>query len=258
MILKPSEAPPQKGCRNDKCDRHTPEAKTFCSRCQKRWERHRDPNYVWTASPCKIPGCPKDSASNHMCLMHDARVRRFGDPHLTKRILMRLSRPRCKNLWCAGLSSIGMDDCVLCRRAEKRGRDPEARIRKYKTLCRVTWCWKRGGLKGFCRSHHYAWKRYGSVLGTIEGRMPIPTTCVLGCGKSICARGLCVSCLILKAKKDLLLREFLPVAQAPPWHKPGPCIGRPNCGKKAIFLGRCANCLWDWQFTLIPPRRYLR
>jgi hypothetical protein len=89
-----------------------------------------------------------------------------------------------------------------------------------------------------------------------RGREHPPTHCThpKGCPRRVYARGLCLRHLKAAARKEILLREFLPSL---PGHRYRTCVGKPGCRRNAILFGRCPPCLWEWQQTLKNPRRFL-
>jgi hypothetical protein len=195
--------------------------------------------------------------------MHARRLERHGDLDFdaTKSARWRRDRrPRCKNDWCAGKAARDRDECTRCHRARHRGLDPEKLWRKYRHLCCVRWCWRPCAAKDLCMHHYNRLRWYGHVRGLPGGELePIPTHCTEpGCGDAMLACGLCLLHLTGKSEKNLLLREFLPPDFCAPWHRSKRCIGKPGCKRMKVLINRCPDCLYDWQVTQVPPKRYLR
>jgi hypothetical protein len=266
MTIEQAVSRPPKTCCNPHCPHFAEPSKKLCATCEQRKRRHGDPNTVKRRvknTQCRAdPDCPTPPRGTYCC-MHARRLQRHQDAgyDATKSAQVRReARGRCINPWCAGKRSRKRDQCVRCLRARHRKLDPRKLRRKYRRLCAVSWCWHWSETKGLCFKHGARLKTHGSVLAiSRDERETIPKTCTLpGCGAEICARGLCETHLLEKAKVILMLREYIPKEVRVPWHRTRRCIGRPDCKRRAVLFERCPDCLYDWQMTLTPPKRYLR
>lgn len=250
-----------KPCGNSACDRRV-KTGTYCARCQKRVERHGDPNFVTVQKRhfgCSVmPDCPYKYRHGDMCDFHKKRKRLFGDPLAGPESKPRhgVSLHHCANLACGGMAR-EHDLCLLCRTAIQRGLDPARRDRKYTKLCSIVWCPRPARGNDYCNVHNYHFRRNGDPLLNRRGEYEEPPiACTrLDCHRDHFARGMCLPCLAEAAETNFLFREFLP-------ELPGIaircCIGRTNCRRRSVLFGRCPDCLYDWQFTTTTPRNFFK
>jgi hypothetical protein len=129
--------------------------------------------------------------------------------------------------------------------------------RPYRRLCKLGWCWRYAHANGLCQIHHQHLRDHGHVRQTSAGIEPFPTQCTWPeeCVNPIHARSLCLPHLTLKAKEYILFRCYLPELIGHPDRK---CSGKPHCKGIAILFRRCADCLYDWQFSLTPKRNFFK
>lgn len=146
---------------------------------------------------------------------------------------------------------------MRCDRLWKKGFNPDSYIRPYRRLCTVDWCPDYACGDGLCPMHLFRLRQHNDVRWTRGGKIEsFPVHCIwTDCTKRILTKGLCLEHLFEKSRSIILLREFLPSL---PGHKYRYCIGKPGCKRRAIFFGRCPDCLYDWQFSLRPRRNFFK
>lgn len=184
------------------------------------------------------------------CAKCHKRWLRHGTFILEPRVKSICVTPACRSFVKA------FDRCHRCHELWKKGINPETFHRPYRRLCSVIWCPEYSWGDGMCNKHAQRFRNHGDARicrGVLE---PIPTRCTwTDCHQPIYKRGLCLDHLKEKSVEIILLREFLPTLAG---HAKRYCIGKPKCKRNAILFGRCPDCLYDWQWSLRPPRNFFK
>jgi hypothetical protein len=145
---------------------------------------------------CSIPECGRQKYVKGFCLKHYARLRRFGNPLLTKRIIQRSSIKQCVISNC-GKKSIAKSLCdkhykmfILTGRTEKIPTTPVKGL-----LCSVEGCERPRQARGLCSIHYTRVLRRGDVGGALpetnKGDNWKKKCSVAGCNDFVKAKGLC-------------------------------------------------------------------
>ena len=172
--------------------------KGMCQKHYIRWKTHGDPQYVRPiADGCSIEACDKPHYGNGYCAMHNARVRKYGEPGGAEP-MWRPREGQCSVEECTSEQRTRGFCSMHYQRVLKYGDPlfvaPRGLNRKYPPTCCMPDCERAHKARGYCDMHLKRLNKHGDpeTLGSNRKFKPGEPCRIADCDSPILARGFCI------------------------------------------------------------------